>query len=75
MGLMEPSNRNDLWAAVHAERARLAEDLAGLDETQWAAPSLCGRWTVEDVVAHLTDAGLIRCVPVDGQRRSPPVSS
>ena len=59
MGLMEPSNRNDLWAAVHAERARLAEDLAGLDEAQWAAPSLCGRWTVEDVVAHLTAAASI----------------
>ncbi|MEX5297557.1 maleylpyruvate isomerase family mycothiol-dependent enzyme [Kocuria sp. CPCC 205292] len=53
---MEPSSRKDLWAAVHAERARLAEDLAGLDRGQWAAPSLCGRWTVEDVVAHLTAA-------------------
>ncbi|MFE7630861.1 maleylpyruvate isomerase family mycothiol-dependent enzyme [Kocuria sp. NPDC057446] len=51
---MEPSSPNDLWAAVHAERARLAEDLAGLDDAQWAAQSLCERWTVEDVVAHLT---------------------
>ncbi|MEX5296070.1 maleylpyruvate isomerase family mycothiol-dependent enzyme [Kocuria sp. CPCC 205268] len=53
---MEPSSRKDLWAAVHAERTRLAEDLAGLDETQWAQPSLCAGWTVEDVVAHLTAA-------------------
>ncbi|KUG61521.1 hypothetical protein AVL61_00925 [Kocuria rosea subsp. polaris] len=53
---MEPSSRKDLWAAVHAERARLAEDLAGLDDMQWAEHSLCGRWTVEDVVAHLTAA-------------------
>lgn len=51
---MEPSRPNDLWAAVHAERARLAEDLAGLDDTQWAEQSLCERWTVEDVVGHLT---------------------
>lgn len=56
---MEPTSPKDLWAAVHAERARLAEDLAGLDDAQWAAQSLCGRWTVEDVVAHLTAAASI----------------
>ncbi len=48
--------RDTLWAAVHAERAALAEDLAGLDDAQWAQPSLCGRWTVEEVMAHLTAA-------------------
>ncbi|MEF3121177.1 maleylpyruvate isomerase family mycothiol-dependent enzyme [Kocuria flava] len=51
---MNAMSRDRLWAAVHTERARLAEDLAGLDEAGWAAPSLCGRWSVEDVVAHLT---------------------
>ena len=45
-----------LWAAAHAERAALAEDLAELDEEQWAQPSLCGRWSVEEVVAHLSAA-------------------
>ncbi|GAB7191184.1 maleylpyruvate isomerase family mycothiol-dependent enzyme [Kineococcus sp. NUM-3379] len=48
------ATRETLWAAAHAERAALAEDLAGLDEARWAQPSLCGRWTVEEVVAHLT---------------------
>ena len=43
-----------LWPMVHAERAALAEDLEQLDETQWAQHSLCGRWNVEEVVAHLT---------------------
>ncbi len=52
-------SRADLWAAIHTERARLAEDLAGLDATAWATPSLCGRWTVEEVVAHLTAAASI----------------
>ncbi len=42
-----------LWAAAHEERAALADDLAELDETQWAQPSLCGRWSIEEVVAHL----------------------
>jgi uncharacterized protein (TIGR03083 family) len=50
------TTRDELWSAVHAERAALAEDLAGLDDDRWAAPSLCGRWTVEEVVAHLTAA-------------------
>jgi uncharacterized protein (TIGR03083 family) len=45
-----------LRAAAHAERAALADDLAGLDPARWAQPSLCGRWVVEEVVAHLTAA-------------------
>ncbi len=52
-------NGNALWSAVHAERAALAEDLAGLDDAQWAQPSLCGRWVIEEVVAHLTAAASI----------------
>jgi uncharacterized protein (TIGR03083 family) len=41
---------------VHAERAALAEDLETLDEAQWTRQSLCGRWDVEEVVAHLIAA-------------------
>ncbi len=52
-------SRESLWALVHAERAALADDLAGLTAEQWAQPSLCGRWTVEEVVAHLTAAASI----------------
>ncbi|MGX1779041.1 maleylpyruvate isomerase family mycothiol-dependent enzyme [Nocardia brasiliensis] len=52
-------SRAEIWALTHTERAALAEDLAGLDETQWASPSLCGRWTVEEVVAHLTAAASV----------------
>src|SRR6478735_7500948 len=39
---------------IHAEREALAGELAGLDDAAWAAPSLCGEWAVQDVVAHLT---------------------
>ncbi|OLL74216.1 hypothetical protein Ae168Ps1_2604 [Pseudonocardia sp. Ae168_Ps1] len=53
---MPLTTRDDLWAAIHAERAALAEDLGDLTDEQWATPSLCGRWTVEEVVAHLTAA-------------------
>jgi len=53
------SSRHAIWSMVHAERAALADDLAGLDRDQWRQPSLCGRWTVEEVVAHLTAAASI----------------
>lgn len=48
--------RAEVWAAIHRERAVLAEELAELMPDQWAAASLCGRWTVQEVVAHLTAA-------------------
>ncbi|HXC77937.1 MAG TPA: maleylpyruvate isomerase family mycothiol-dependent enzyme [Candidatus Acidoferrum sp.] len=50
---------SSIWPLVHAERAALAEDLAALDDAQWSHPSLCERWVVEDVVAHLTAAASI----------------
>ncbi|MET8423335.1 maleylpyruvate isomerase family mycothiol-dependent enzyme [Nocardia sp. NPDC004860] len=49
-------SRDELWAMAHAERAALADDLADLSDRQWAERSLCGEWTVEEVVAHLTAA-------------------
>lgn len=44
-----------VWSAVHEEREALAGFLAGLSDEQWETASLCGGWTVRDVVAHLTD--------------------
>ncbi len=53
---MARSTDHYLWDLAHAERAALAEDLAGLPADQWHAPTLCGEWDVEQVVAHLTAA-------------------
>jgi uncharacterized protein (TIGR03083 family) len=50
----DQNQASSIWPLVHTERAALAEDLAALDDAQWAHPSLCGRWVIEDVVAHLT---------------------
>jgi uncharacterized protein (TIGR03083 family) len=47
---------DQLWVLVHAERAGLAKDLAGLGAEQWRHDTLCGKWDVEQVVAHLTAA-------------------
>src|SRR5882724_12729668 len=44
----------DVWPVIHAERKALAGDVRGPSGEQWATPSLCGRWTVRDVLAHMT---------------------
>ncbi len=51
---MARSGDDPLWELAHAERAALAEDLSDLDAGQWRHGTLCGRWDVEAVVAHLT---------------------
>lgn len=48
-----------LWALAHAERAALADDLAGISPAQWRHGTLCGQWDVEQVLAHLTAAASI----------------
>ena len=42
-----------LMTMAHAERADLADFLATLTPQDWEAPSLCSKWTVKDVVAHM----------------------
>ncbi|MFD2839457.1 maleylpyruvate isomerase family mycothiol-dependent enzyme [Populibacterium corticicola] len=53
-----PMSRDEanFWNLIHAERRRLLALLETLTDDQWAYPSLCGRWTVEQVTAHLTAA-------------------
>jgi uncharacterized protein (TIGR03083 family) len=53
---MARAQDDHLWALAKAERAALAEDLAGLSAEQWRHATLCGEWDVEQVVAHLTAA-------------------
>ncbi|MET3810994.1 maleylpyruvate isomerase family mycothiol-dependent enzyme [Arthrobacter sp. UYEF3] len=56
---MSTFSEGALWALAHAERAALAEDLAGLGPEQWRHGTLCGQWDVEQVVAHLTAAAIL----------------
>ena len=46
-------NRDDMFAAIAAERRELADVLDGLVNAQWATQSLCSEWTVRDVAGHL----------------------
>lgn len=43
----------DIWPTIHTERKALATDLRTLSDEDWAKPSLCGQWTIRDVLAHM----------------------
>ncbi|WP_082963324.1 maleylpyruvate isomerase family mycothiol-dependent enzyme, partial [Mycolicibacterium peregrinum] len=47
-------NTEDIWRAVDTERRGLLHLLEPLTASQWRHASLCERWQVRDVVAHLT---------------------
>lgn len=53
------TERLELWSAAHDERAALAADLSTLDDAQWSSRSLCGRWNIREVLAHVTAAASI----------------
>lgn len=44
------------WKFIHAERAELADLIAGLTAEQWRAPSLCSGWSVGVLAAHILAA-------------------
>ncbi len=46
--------KTDLWPTIHAERNALAADLASLTDAQWTTSSLCGGWSVREVLGHMT---------------------
>jgi uncharacterized protein (TIGR03083 family) len=50
-------SNDEVWAMIHAERARSADMLERLTPDQWAAPTLCGQWSVHVVAAHMMNAG------------------
>jgi uncharacterized protein (TIGR03083 family) len=45
--------KDELYAAITAQRYRLADALDGLSDDEWNAASLCAGWRVRDVVGHL----------------------
>ena len=57
-GCTHRAGEPDVWELVHEERRSLIAFLETLDEEQWETPSLCPKWSVHDVVAHLVDSAL-----------------
>jgi uncharacterized protein (TIGR03083 family) len=46
--------KSDPWPVIHAERQALAADLEPLTDAQWATPSLCGKWSMQPLLGHMT---------------------
>lgn len=46
----------ETWKHIHAERAAMADTLAGLTPEQWAHPSWCEGWTVQQTAGHVLAA-------------------
>ncbi len=64
-------NDDDGWAAIDAQRSRVAALLDGLADDEWRRPSLCDGWTVRDVAGHLTLQQLTLGQAVRGMLRHP----
>lgn len=43
----------DNWPMIHAERGAIATTVSGLTEEQLSAPSLCGGWSIRDLIGHM----------------------
>lgn len=56
-----------VWQMIHTDRAALAADLDSMDERRWTTPSLCGEWTVRDVLAHMTATAKISAPGFSGR--------
>ena len=46
-------SRERIWQAIDDQRTSLADLLEDLSEQEWRHPSLCGGWTVQDVLGHM----------------------
>ena len=62
----------DPRAALVRQRERLAGALAGLSPEQWAVPSRCDGWSVQDVAAHLVSVNRFWLVSMGAGRRGEP---
>ena len=46
----------EVWTHIHAERADMADTWSGLSAEQWACPSWCHGWSVQDAAGHILAA-------------------
>ncbi len=46
----------ETWTHIHHERAQMADTWEGFSSEQWASPSWCEGWTVQDVAGHVLAA-------------------
>jgi uncharacterized protein (TIGR03083 family) len=46
----------ETWKYIHAERSQMVETLTSLSSEQWATPSLCAGWSVQETTGHILAA-------------------
>ncbi|HMK11116.1 MAG TPA: maleylpyruvate isomerase family mycothiol-dependent enzyme [Acidimicrobiales bacterium] len=63
---------DDLASIVTGQRARLAATLAALDDEQWATPSRCEGWSVQDVIIHLSSTNRFWAYSIEQGRAGMP---
>lgn len=49
-------NTGETWTHIHHERAQMADTWEGLSSEQWASPTWCEGWTVQDLAGHVLAA-------------------
>jgi uncharacterized protein (TIGR03083 family) len=62
----------DVSVPLLRQRARLADTLATLDGAEWAVPSRCAQWSVQDVVAHLVSTNQFWAFSISAGRSGEP---
>jgi uncharacterized protein (TIGR03083 family) len=63
---------DDVLEPLTRQRRRLLATLAELDDAQWAAPSRCEGWSVQDVIAHLCGTNQFWAVSIACGRQGAP---
>lgn len=46
----------EIWTYIHGERTAMADTWTGLSAAQWAHPSWCEGWSVQDTAGHILAA-------------------
>jgi len=52
-------SKEQLWTLIHAQRDRVGDVLATLNDQEWLTPSLCDAWTVRQMAAHCIETQLM----------------
>jgi uncharacterized protein (TIGR03083 family) len=63
---------DDVSVPMLRQRRRLAELLGSLDNNQWAAPTRCAGWSVQDVIAHLVGTNRFWAASINAGRAGAP---
>ena len=50
-----PVSKQEIFEAIEVERVKLNDSLAKLTDAQMEIPGACEKWSVKDILSHLTD--------------------